>query len=75
MRQFNAHELGFFPFARMGGRACLGDLTCDGEHHGDGMFGGGDHVAKGGVHHDDPLFGRGVAVNIVDTNARAANDL
>ena len=49
-------------------------MAGDGEHHGDGMFGGGDHVAEGGVHHDDPLPGSGWDVDIVDPDPCAADD-
>ena len=55
-RQLNTHEFGLFPFARMRGRACFGDLTCHSKHHRNRMFGGCGHVAERGVHHDDTLF-------------------
>ena len=73
--QLDPHELGLLPFARMGGGACLGDLPRHGEHHRDGMFGGGDHVAEGRVHHDHPLFRGGFLVDVVGADARAANHL
>ena len=54
--QFDAHELGLFPFACVGRGRCFRDLTGDGEHHCDGVFGSGDHVAEGRVHHDHAFF-------------------
>ena len=73
--QFHTHETRLFPFARMGGGIGLGDLAGHREHHRDGMLGGRDRIAEGRVHHDDALFRRLGDVDIVDTNARAADHL
>ena len=71
--QLNAHKLRFFPFARVGRGRRFGDLPCHGEHHRDGVFGSGDHVAEGRVHDDHTLFRRGFLVDIVGADARAAD--
>src|SRR4029078_5503879 len=50
------------------------DLPGAGEHHGDGVLGGGDRVAEGGVHHHDPLGGGGGDFAVVDTDPGPADD-
>jgi hypothetical protein len=59
----------------MGRGVGLGDLAGDGEHHRDGVLGGGDRVAEGRVHHDHALLGGGRDVDIVDADAGAADHL
>ena len=73
--QLNAHKLGFFPFARMRGCAGFWDLAGNGEHHGDGVFGGGDHVAKRRVHNDHTLFRGGRFVHVVGADTSATHHL
>ncbi len=73
--EFGAHEPGLFPLARMCGGRCFGDLAGHGEHHRDGMFGGGDHVAVRRVHHDHTLFGGGLLVDVVGSDACPPDDL
>ncbi|EAR50516.1 hypothetical protein OG2516_09735 [Oceanicola granulosus HTCC2516] len=72
--QLDAHEARLLPLARMGRGRRLGDLARDGEHHRDGVLGGGDHVAEGGVHHDDALLRRVRDVDVIDADAGAADD-
>ena len=50
------------------------DLSRQGQHHGDGVLGRGDGVAKRRVHDNDASAGSGCQVNIVNANAGAAND-
>jgi hypothetical protein len=69
------HEFRLLPLAGLGGGVGGGDLAGDGEHHGDGVLGGGDRVAEGRVHHHDPARGGGGEVDIVDADAGAADDL
>jgi hypothetical protein len=74
-RHFHAHEAVLRPQARLGLGIGLGDLAREGEHHGDGVFGGGDRVAERGVHHHHAL-GRGVGdIDVVDADAGAADHL
>ena len=73
--QFHAHEAVLFPLAGFGGGAGFWDLAGEGEHHGDGVLGGGDGVAVRGVHHHDAGGGGGFDVNIVHTDAGPADHL
>ena len=52
--QLDPHEAVLLPFAGLGGRICLGKLAGECEHQRNGMFGGGDRIAKRRVHHDNP---------------------
>ena len=72
--QLDPHEAGLLPFALMGRGAGLGNLPRHGEHHRDGVLGGGDHVAKGRVHHDHALLGGRDLVDIVGADPGAADD-
>ena len=74
-RQFNAHEFVLFPLAGAGGTVGLGNLPGQREHHGDGVFGGGDGVAERRVHHHDALGGGGGHIDVIDADAGAADHL
>ena len=74
-RNLNAHETVFRPLTRLRLRIGLWQLTREGEHQGDGMFGRGDRIAKRRVHDDNTLGRRIRDIDIVDANARAANNL
>ena len=71
----HAHEAVLLPLARLGGGVGGGDLAGHGEHHGDGVFGCGDGIAKRCVHHDHATARGGGNVDVIDANARAADDL
>jgi hypothetical protein len=71
----DAHELRLLPLAGLGRGVGFGQLAGDGEHHRDGVFGGGDRVAEGRVHHDDAAARGGRNVDIVDADAGAADHL
>ena len=72
---FHAHKAIFGPQALLGLRIGFRDLTRQREHQRDGMFGGGDRIAKRRVH-DDHALGRGIGdVDIVDADAGATDDL
>jgi len=49
----------------VGGLVGLRYLAAEGEHHGDGVFGGGNGVAERGVHHQHAAFGGGGDVDVV----------
>ncbi len=53
--EFDAHEADFSHLPAWV-EAFASGFAGDGEHHGDGVFGGCDGVAEGRVHHDDALF-------------------
>ena len=53
----------------------FGDLTRNGEHHRNGMFSGGDHVAERRVHHDHALLRGGDLVDVIRADACARDDL
>ena len=71
----HAHEAVLLPLARLGGGVGGGDLAGHREHHGDGVFGCGDGIAERRVHHDDAPTGCCGNIDIINANARAANDL
>ncbi len=73
--ELDAHEAVLLPLAGLGGGVGGGHLAGQREHHGDGVLGGGDRVAEGGVHHHDPSGGGGWDVDVVDADAGAADDL
>ena len=74
-RKLYPHEFGFFPFPRVGRGAGLRNLPRHSEHHRNGVFCGGDHIAKGRVHHDHTFFGGSGPVDIIHTDASPANHL
>ena len=45
------------------------------DEQGEGVLGGGDGVAAGGVYDDDAALGGGVEVDVVDARAGAGDDL
>ena len=59
----------------MGRGAGLRNLTRHSEHHRDGVFCGGDHIAKGRVHHNHAFFRGCGTVDIIHPNAGPANHL
>ena len=73
--ELDAHEAVLLPLAGLGGGVGGGQLAGQGEHHGDGVLGGGDRVAERGVHHHDAGGGGGGDVDVVDADAGAADDL
>ena len=73
--ELDAHEAVLLPFAGPGRPVGGGDLTGECEHQRDGMLGRGDRVAEGRVHHDHAALGRGLDIDVVDTDARPADDL
>ena len=75
VEQLRPHEAGLFPFAGMGRCVRFGNLAGDGEHHRNGMFGGGDGIAEGRVHHDHAFLRRRRDIDIVHANACAAHHL
>ena len=50
-------------------------MTRHGEHHRDGVFGGGDHVAERRVHDDHTFFRCGVFVDVVGADTGAGDNL
>ena len=74
-RDLNAHETVFRPEPCLGLRIGLRQLTRESKHQGDGMFCRGNRVTEGRVHNDNTLGRRIGDVDIVDANARTANDL
>ena len=73
--ELDAHEAVLLPLAGLGGGVGGGHLAGQREHHGDGVLGGGDRVAEGGVHHHDAGGGGGGDVDVVDADAGAADHL
>ena len=69
----NAHEAVLLPLARLGREVRLGQVAGDGEHHGDGVFSGGDGIAERRVHHNNALARGSWNVHIVNANAGAAD--
>ena len=72
---FDAHEPVLFPLAGLSRGVGLWQLAGKREHQRDGMFGGGDRIAKRRVHHHDALHRRGGDIDIVDADPGPANDL
>jgi len=68
------HEAVLLPLAGMGRRIGLRYLPGEREHHGDGVLGGRDRIAKRRVHHDDAATRRRGYVDIVDADAGASDD-
>ena len=71
----DAHEAVLLPLAGLRRGVGLGQLAGHGEHHGDGVLGGGDRIAERRVHHDDAAPRGGGNIDIVDADAGAADDL
>ena len=71
------HALEFFavPLAGLHAGVCLRDIARNGEHQGEGVLGGGDCVAAGGVHDNHAVLGGSLDVDIVDTDSGTADDL
>ncbi len=74
-RQLHAHEAVLLPLAGLGGEVRLGQLARQGEHHGDGVLGGGDRVAERSVHHHHARLGGGRDVDVVDPDAGSTDHL
>ena len=72
--QLDAHEAVLFPLARLGRDVGARDLPSEREHQCDRMLGGGDRIAERRVHHDHAASGGGRNVDVVDADARAADD-
>ena len=75
VEQLHPHKARLFPFPGLGRGIGLRDLTRDGKHHRDGMFGGGDRIAKRRVHHDHPFFCGRRDIDVIDANPCPAHDL
>ncbi len=73
--QFDPDETGFFPFAGLGRAVGRRNLAGESEHHGNGVFGGGNRVAVRRVHDHDPALGRRGEIDIVDADAGPADHL
>ena len=73
--KLHPHEAVLLPLAGLGGEVGFGHLAGQGEDHGDGVLGGGDRIAEGGVHHHHAGGGGGGDVDVVDPDAGAADDL
>ena len=73
--ELDTHEAVLLPLAGLGRLIGGGQLAGQGEHHGDGVFSGGDGIAEGGVHDHDPLRSRSRNVDIVHADAGPADDL
>src|SRR6185312_12548657 len=73
--ELHAHEAVLLPLAGLGRQVGRRQFAGQGEHHGDGVLGGGDRVAEGGVHHHDAGGGGGRDVDVVHADAGAADHL
>ena len=71
----DAHEAVLGPLAGLGALIGLGDLPRQREHHRDGVLGGGDRIAEGGVHHHHALGAGGGNIDIIHPDAGAADHL
>ena len=63
------------PAALPQGSGSLGNVAGQGQHQGNGVFGGGDGIAPRGVHHHDPFAGGGLDIDVVHADAGAADHL
>src|SRR5690606_6205418 len=72
--EFYPDKLLLIPAAFMHAAISLGAGTGEGRKHGHGVFSGGDGIAARGVHDDDTHLGGGCNVDVVETNAGAADD-
>ena len=75
VKDFPSLKILFFPFTCFYRSRALGNVTGQGQHHGDGVFGCCYHVATRRVHYDDPLFGGSRNIDIVQSDAGAAHNL
>src|SRR5207244_13362754 len=73
--QLRADEFGSFPFALADADVCGGDVPGQGQEHGDGVLGGADGGAAGGVQCPDTAASGGGDVDVVHTDAGANNGL
>jgi hypothetical protein len=73
--QLDPHEPVLFPFSRLGRDVRARDLPGERKHQGDRMLRGGDRIAERRVHDDHASRRRGRNVDVVDADARAADDL
>jgi len=77
--EFFSAELGalegfFLPLAGVHGGVGAGELTGEGDHEAEGELGDGDGIGAGSVHDDDAAAGGGFGIDVVDTDAGAADD-
>ena len=52
----------------------VGHMAREGQHQGQGLLGGGDGVALGGIHHQHAAAGGGLHIHVVHAHAGAADD-
>ena len=72
---FDAEEAGASPLAGMHGSIGGRNVASHRHQQGNGVLGGGDGIALGGVDDDDATFGGSIEVDIVDADTGAADDL
>ena len=65
----DAHEAILFPLAGLRRSVGFRELAGEGEHQGDGVFGGRDRVAERSIHDDHAPLGRRRNVDIIDADA------
>ena len=74
-RDFDTHEFRLFPLAGLRRGIGLRQLTGNGKHQRNSVFGRRDRIAERRVHDDDAAAGRCRDIDIVNADAGAANDL
>ena len=62
----------FSHLSFLNGSGGLRDIAAHRQHHGDGVFGGGDHISFRSVHDHNAPFAGGGDVHIVQADARPA---
>jgi hypothetical protein len=67
--QLHTHELFAVPTALDEALIGHGDVPRHAQHQGDGLFGGRNRIAAGGIHHDDALPGGSLGVDVVHADA------
>src|SRR5208337_1557846 len=63
-----------FPLAGMHGRVSPSELTSQGKHESEGVFGNRYGIAARRVHHHDAALGGGIEIDIVDAHPGASYD-
>src|SRR5690606_14971870 len=73
--EFGAHVFVAVPSAFLHAGVRAGHVSAEGKEQRKGVLAGGDGVAAGGIHDDDAGGGGGVLVDVVRTDAGAADHL
>ncbi len=75
IKYFSAREAFLVPFFFFHGGICLGYISGEGHHHGNGVLCSGNGIAPRGVHHHDAMLTGCLGVYIIYTSSCTTDDL